>query len=123
MAKFQYAFTKFAKIQVANFCDLFLVSGYNVVESWVFNNHWDTDVSHKVLSLLGQVNTHKNAFLSAFIARWINFESGAEFFFRFSAEVGGNTGTVVEPRIQECLVSDSVFFRESFQSRIQYRIC
>ena len=47
----------------------FSVTGYNMVESWVFNNHWDTDISHKVLSLLGQINTHKNAVLSAFIAR------------------------------------------------------
>jgi len=47
----------------------FWAEGYNMVESWVFNNHWDTDISHKVLSLLGQINTHKNAVLSAFIAR------------------------------------------------------
>ena len=45
-----------------------LVAGYNILETWIFNNHWDTDVSKTVLDLLRQVNSHKTTVLSAFIA-------------------------------------------------------
>jgi len=46
----------------------FWAEGYNILETWIFNNHWDTDVSKTVLDLLRQVNSHKTTVLSAFIA-------------------------------------------------------
>ena len=38
-----------------------------MVENWVFNNHWDTNISHYVLEFLKSVNIHRKTFLAVFI--------------------------------------------------------
>ena len=40
-----------------------LFSGYNMVENWVVNNHWDTDVTHAALRILTQISEHKQIYL------------------------------------------------------------
>jgi hypothetical protein len=36
-----------------------IISGYNMVENWVVNNHWDTDVTHAALRILTQISDQK----------------------------------------------------------------